>query len=65
MANDCECCSDINGLLSQEQCMPKEFCAHKMIGGSCKVDLECASLTCSNGMCVDKTEVRTEKARLL
>ena len=46
-----DCCSDIQGTLPTNYCLPQAYCSKKVGGSACTHDNECYSLTCSESIC--------------
>ena len=48
----CGCCSDLNGHLSNEQCLPDYLCqSQKAVGEECNLDAQCESMACVSSAC--------------
>ena len=48
----CGCCSDLNGHLSNEQCLPDYLCqSQKAEGEECNLDAQCESMACVFSAC--------------
>lgn len=48
----CGCCSDLNGHLSYEQCLPEHLCqSQKAVGEACSYDAQCESMACVSSAC--------------